>query len=68
MGAGAVAGIGLSLASTRVAAPLLYGLEPNDPVTFAATFAGLFVIALLAGYLPALRASRVDPMTALRTD
>lgn len=68
VGIGAAAGTALSLALSRVAAPLLYGLEPTDPVTFGATIAGLFTMALLAGYIPALRASRVDPMTALRTE
>jgi ABC-type antimicrobial peptide transport system permease subunit len=68
VGIGAAAGTVLSLALSRVAAPLLYGLEPTDPVTFGATIGGLFTMALLAGYIPALRASRVDPMTALRTD
>jgi ABC-type antimicrobial peptide transport system permease subunit len=67
-GAGAAAGVALSLALMRAAAPLLYGLEPSDPLTFTATIAGLFSMALLAGYIPAVRASRVDPMTALRTD
>ena len=44
----------------------LFGLTPNDPLTMAASMAVLFLVALLAGYLPARRASRVDPLVALR--
>jgi predicted permease len=63
---GVGAGLVLALAAARGAAALLYGLAPDDPVTFlgAATF--LAVIALGASYFPAYRASRVDPMKALR--
>jgi len=68
VGTGAVIGTALSLAFSRAAAPLLFGLEATDPATFVVTISGLFVMALMAGYVPALRASRVDPMTALRTD
>lgn len=57
-----------ALALTRLTASLLYHLEPTDPPTFAVTLSVLFLVALAAGYFPALRASRLDPMTALRVD
>jgi ABC-type antimicrobial peptide transport system permease subunit len=55
-----------SWALTRVMASLLYGVQPSDPVTFLAVAAGLSGVALLACQLPALRATRVDPVMALR--
>jgi ABC-type lipoprotein release transport system permease subunit len=45
---------------------MLFGVTPNDPVTFVAMAAILAVVAALAGYLPARRASRIEPMSALR--
>ena len=51
---------------TRVIESQLYGVAPTDPVTFTAVAAVLLAVALLASYLPARRATRVDPMQALR--
>lgn len=61
-------GIGLSLAlgASRLIAGLLFGVEPSDLVTYAAVGAGLLCVALAASYLPARRASRIDPIRALR--
>jgi predicted permease len=59
-------GVVLALAAVRSAGSLLFGLQPNDPLTFVAAVGLLMTIALLASFLPARRASRVDPMVALR--
>ena len=67
-GAGLVLGLAASLAATRVLGNLLYGVTPNDPATFAAIAVLMTGVALLAAYLPARRAMRVDPVVALRTD
>jgi predicted permease len=63
---GGVVGLGAALALGRAASSLLYGLEGHDPVVMVTAAAVLTLVALGAGYLPALRASRVDPMQALR--
>ena len=62
--------IGLVAASmvTKTAASLLYELKPNDPLTIALATTLLALVAVLAGYFPARRASRVDPMVALREE
>jgi putative ABC transport system permease protein len=64
--AGIAAGLGGALLLTRFIASLLYGTSPTDPVTFTATTLLLFGVALAASYLPARRASRIDPAKALR--
>jgi predicted permease len=65
---GVIIGLGAALASTRLIINLLYGLTPNDPLTVALAGLLLLTVAALAGYLPAHRAARVDPMVALRHD
>jgi putative ABC transport system permease protein len=59
-------GLALALALTRLMTGILFGISPTDPATFMAILLLLGIIALLACYLPARRATRVDPMVALR--
>jgi len=63
---GLLVGLGLGLGVAKVSARLLYGIRPIDPVSIVVTVALLGAASLLAGYLPARRAARVDPMEALR--
>jgi len=63
---GIVAGIAVSLAVTRLLSSLLYGVRPTDPLTFAAVCCLLLLVGLAASWLPARRASRVDPVGSLR--
>ena len=65
---GVAIGLGVAAASTRALRPLLFGVEAGDPLVFVTMPAVLIVIGLLASYLPALRASRVDPNEALRRE
>ena len=67
-GVGIVVGLVASLALTRVLATLLFELTPTDPVTLAGVSIVLWCVALAASYVPAWRASRVDPLVALRTE
>ncbi len=68
LGVGLGAGVLIALVVGRAASSLLYGLQANDPLTFAAAAAALTIVAFGASYLPARRAAGVDPMTALRQD
>jgi predicted permease len=67
-GLGVAIGLALALAGTRLLSALLYGTSPTDAVTFAAVATLLVAIAAAASLVPALRASRVDPLVALRDD
>jgi predicted permease len=65
---GVVAGAGVSFAAVRLITSRLYGLSANDPATMTSAVAALMVVAALATWLPAYRASRVDPLVALRQE
>ena len=65
-GAGAACGIAAALALTRVLRAQLFGVAPSDPLTFVVASLILIAVALAAGCIPALRASNVDPVVALR--
>jgi putative ABC transport system permease protein len=63
---GVAIGIGLAFGVARLISSFLFGVKPTDPLTYAAVAAGLAAVALLACYIPARRAMRVDPLVALR--
>jgi putative ABC transport system permease protein len=66
--AGVVLGLAGALALTRLLRALLFEVTPTDPITFAAVSLLLAVAALLACYVPARRAARIDPLAALRSE
>lgn len=65
---GGLAGVVLAVAVTRLLTALLFGLSPLDPVTFGAVAGTLAAVAILASWIPARRAFRVDPMVSLRSE
>jgi len=68
IGCGTAIGIGGALAATRLLSGFLFGVAPTDPVTFGAVALLLGVVAILGSYFPARRATRVDPLVALRAE
>lgn len=66
--AGSIVGLGLALGGMRVMEGLLFGVSPTDPITLGTVALGLLVVALAASYVPAYRASRVDPLVVLRAE
>ena len=63
---GVAVGLPMIIATTRLVSTLLYGLKANDPASLGLAALVLFVVAMGAGYIPARRATRVDPLVALR--
>jgi ABC-type antimicrobial peptide transport system permease subunit len=63
---GLAIGLPTALALTRFVRASLYGVEPADPVSVAAAVTVMTIVALMAGFFPARRAARLDPLTALR--
>ncbi len=68
LGAGLLVGGVMAIAAARTARTLLFGLEPGDPATLAMSAIALAAVAMLASYLPALRAARLEPTEALREE
>jgi predicted permease len=66
--AGVAIGVAAALAASRLIASLLFGLTPNDPLAMAGAITVMLAVSALAGYLPARRATKVDPMVALRCE
>ena len=66
MVAGLLLGVLVAFALTRALASQLYEIQPHDPLTFAAVAVTLGLVAVIASYVPARRASRVEPMRVLR--
>jgi putative ABC transport system permease protein len=66
--AGVALGVAGAFATTRVLAKFLFGVEPTDPATFLGVASLLAAVALLAGLIPARRATKVDPLVALRCE
>ena len=67
-GIGLVVGLAAAAALMRLMSSLLFGVNPFDPITYAAVVAGLGVVALVATWLPARHATKIDPMLALRSE
>jgi ABC-type antimicrobial peptide transport system permease subunit len=67
-GVGTIFGLGAAAALTRLMSSLLFEVAPFDPVTYGAVSAILILAAVLASYIPALRATSVDPVVALRAE
>jgi len=67
-GLGLVLGLGAALAAARLLKAVLFQVKPNDPGVYLGVVFLLGAVALLASYLPARRASRIDPIVALRTE
>ena len=65
-GLGILAGLATAFALTRLMSGFLFGIQPTDPITFVGVSMLLATVAVLACYLPARRATQVDPMIALR--
>jgi ABC-type antimicrobial peptide transport system permease subunit len=65
---GVAAGVAMALFATRALATLLFEVEPHDPLTFWIVAASILAVSIVASYLPARRAARVDPIATMRAE
>ena len=68
VGAGLLAGLAAAAAAASAISRMLFGLDPLDPISYAGASAALLAVALLAAWIPARQASRIDPIQVLRMD
>ena len=68
IGVGLALGLAMALGAGRLLERMLYGVKPSDPVTFAIVFAIMLAVGAAATFMPARRATRIDPMQALRQE
>ena len=68
IGSGTAIGLGLALLVGRLLQQILYGVQPTDPITYATVFLMILAIAAVACCVPAMRAIRINPVTALRQE
>jgi putative ABC transport system permease protein len=68
VGVGVAIGLVAALVASRLMTQLVYGVRVTDPMTYAGVAAVLAAVALVASYIPARRATRIDPLAALRTE
>jgi ABC-type antimicrobial peptide transport system permease subunit len=65
---GCIVGLAASLMASKLVASFLFGIRPQDPLAFAMAVVALLFVAVLASLLPAIRATRLDPMSAIRCE
>ena len=68
VGIGLAIGLGGALAASRLIRGMLFEVKPNDPVVYLTVAVALAMVTLIASYIPARRAARIDPVTAIRQD
>jgi ABC-type antimicrobial peptide transport system permease subunit len=67
-GAGALVGLAAALGTSRLLSTILFEVSPTDPIALASACGVLLIVVLIAAYVPARRATKIDPASALRAD